>query len=450
MPPSTPTYKAGCQGRSIDLLGSPGFVPVCFAVYIVLRVGVLFVRPLAQSSDFLWYYARAVEIGSGAGYAQDGTLTAFWPVGWPATLAALFAVFGTSVLVGQIANLAFSALVFILTMALARKMCTSPMVGRVAALILATYPNQIGYVPLLSTEIFYECILMFAILLLTQERISWALLSGFMFGVATLTKTQTILLPGFLLLGVLLAAPSTVALRKLAVLGCAVYVAAILVIAPWTYRNYIVFDAFIPVSTNGGWTLLTGNNPEATGDYTPNTVLATGITTDPAAQVAMDRLASARAVDWIENNPGHFLALLPRKIFRLWAPDGEAEWLYQSGFANYNAHWIFFRAIRAINQIYYICIMVVAFPSIWQLLRHRRANPPWATAGLSIWIYLSLIALAFSGQSRLHFNVMPMMSIYAAWTAVRAMDTRSIRAQGHGLPTPGPSSLTADAPRVNL
>lgn len=406
MPSSTPTFKAGFQGRSIELLSSPGFVPVCFAVYMVLRVGVLFVRPLAQSSDFLWYYGRAVEIGSGAGYAQDGMLTAFWPVGWPATMAALFAVFGTSVLVGQIANLAFSALVFILTMTLARKMCASPMVGKLAALILATYPNQIGYVPLLSTEIFYECLLMFAILLLTQERLSRALLSGIVFGAATLTKTQTLILPGFLFAGVFLAAPSAVALRKLAILGCAVYVTAILVIAPWTYRNYIVFDAFIPVSTNGGWTLLTGNNPEATGDYTPNTVLATGISTGPAEQVAMDRLASARAVDWIKNNPGHFFSLLPYKIFRLWAPDGEAEWLYQSGFANYDAHRMLFRAIRVINQIYYISIMAVACPSMWLLLRHSRANPPWATAGLSTLICVSLIGLAFSGQSRFHFSIM--------------------------------------------
>ena len=41
-------------------------------------------------------------------------------------------------------------------------------------------------------------------------------------------------------------------------------------------------------------TLLTGNNPEANGDYTPKTVLAEGISRSPADQVAMDRVARAR------------------------------------------------------------------------------------------------------------------------------------------------------------
>ena len=39
--------------RALDLLGSSWFVPVCFAVYMLLRVAVLLVQPLEQSSHFL-------------------------------------------------------------------------------------------------------------------------------------------------------------------------------------------------------------------------------------------------------------------------------------------------------------------------------------------------------------------------------------------------------------
>ncbi|MFL5283238.1 MAG: hypothetical protein ACJ8AW_20170 [Rhodopila sp.] len=70
---------------------------------------------------------------------------------------------------------------------------------------------------------------------------------------------------------------------------------------------------------------MTGNNPEATGDYTPDTVLAEGITHNPAKQVTMDRLAQARAVDWIKRNPTDFLMLLPKKFVRYWEPDGETK-----------------------------------------------------------------------------------------------------------------------------
>src|SRR3954454_15357039 len=73
--------------QATRVLYAQRFMPVCFATYMALRIGVLFVRPLEQSADFDWYYQRAIGIASGVGYAQDGTLTAFWPVGWPGFLA---------------------------------------------------------------------------------------------------------------------------------------------------------------------------------------------------------------------------------------------------------------------------------------------------------------------------------------------------------------------------
>jgi hypothetical protein len=148
-----------------------------------------------------------------------------------------------------------------------------------------------------------------------------------------------------------------------------------------------VFGEFIPVSTNGGWTLLTGNNPEARGDYTPNTILAEGINHNPGDQVTMDRLARARAIKWIRANPIHFISLMPYKLYRLWAPDGEAEWFFQSGFTHYNDNVPLFRGIRALNQIYYALLILLALPSVWLLLKKRGDAFPQATAGLSICVY---------------------------------------------------------------
>ena len=388
---------------------------------MIPRVGVLFVGPMYQSSDFLWYFQTASQIAAGSGYSEGGVLTAFWPVGWPGFLAALFFITGPSALAGQIANLCFSVFVFLMTAKLGTKLFRSRMVGRVAVLILTLYPNHIGYVPLLSTEIFYQFLLLLGVGLLMQERVVPALLAGLVFGVATLTKAQSLLLPGFIMLGAFATAPSRQSLVKLAKLLGVVYVATILTVVPWTYRNYTVFHAFIPVSTNGGWTMLTGNNPEANGDYTPETVLAQGISHNPAEEVAMDGLARARAIAWIKDNPIGFLTLLPKKFFRLWAPDGEAEWFYQAGFTHYDANVLLFRGLRGMNQLYYFAILAQAVPAIWLLLRRRPKISRWAGTGLWICGYFSLISLAFSGQSRFHFSLMPFVVIYAAWTLVFAM-----------------------------
>jgi hypothetical protein len=415
----TEVKRSTVHSKVLDLLGSPYFLPVCFISYIAARIAVLLVQPLEQSSDFSWYYGRAVEIVSGGGYAENGVLTAFWPVGWPGFLAGLFTITGPSVQAGQIANLVFAALVFALTATLGAALFRDRMVGRAAVLLLTLYPNQIGYVPLMSTEIFYEALLLLCVWLLAREQLAPVLVSGVLFGVATLTKTQSLLLPGFLLLGVFLAAPSRRSLARLTGLACAVYITTILVVAPWTYRNYMVLGAFIPVSTNGGFTLLTGNNPEANGDYTPNSVLAEGLTHNPADQVVMDRLATARAVAWIEANPVPFVLLLPKKLMRLWVPDGEAEWFYQRGFARYDANVLVFRALRILNQAYYFVLLLLALPSVGLLLRMRTDTPPWAIAGLSLCVYFSMISLIFSGQSRFHFSLMPFVAMYSAWTLVR-------------------------------
>src|ERR1019366_6370531 len=144
----------------------------------------------------------------------------------------------------------------------------------------------------------------------------------------TLTKTQTLCLPAIMLFGVFLTERSRRSLVGRAKTLSALYITMMLIVIPWSWRNYLVFDAFIPVSTNGGWTLLTGNNPEANGDYTPDTVLAQGLSNNPADQVSMDRLARTRAVTWIKENPIGFLLLLPRKLLRLWVIDGDTEWFY--------------------------------------------------------------------------------------------------------------------------
>ncbi|MBV8649904.1 MAG: glycosyl transferase, partial [Alphaproteobacteria bacterium] len=322
-----------------------------------------------------------------------------------------------------IANLAFSAVVVAMTETLATAMFRDRIVGRAAVLLLTFYPNQIGWVPMLSTEIFYETLLLLCVWLLMQERLVPALVAGLLFGVAMLTKTQTLLIPGCLFLGALLAAPSHRALLRLAGLASVVYVAMLLVVAPWTYRNYTVFDAFIPVATNGGFTLLTGNNPEADGDYVEKTSLAEGISHDPAEQVVMDRLASARAVAWIKANPATFVELLPKKLFRLWIPDGESEWYYQRGYADYDAHVLAFRTVRVLNQVYYFALLLLALPWLW---RHSGEMSPWATAGLSLVVCFSLISMVFSGQSRFHACLMPFVAMYSAWTLVRILRSRRL------------------------
>ena len=431
-PPRTPWPRLRAA------IESPRFVPACIGLFLALRLAILLVGPLSPTTDYLWYFNRAVGLARGQGYNEAGVLTAFWPVGWPATLSLIFRLTGPSVLAGQLADLGFALAGALLTLRLSTLWFTdralARIAGRLALLMLAVLPNQIGYVPILSTEIFYQLLLVAGLCLLARERPLASLLAGLVFGVATLTKAQSLPIAGFVIIWVLLATPASTlpwrpglarALRQ----GAVVYLVAVLVVAPWSWRNWQVLHAFIPVSTNGGWTLLTGNNQEANGDYVPAPGIAAGINHDPADQVAMDRLARARAIDWIAANPGRFVALMPKKFIRLWLPDGEAEWSFQSGYAGYDANQAWFRAVRWLNQGAYLLLLAGSLPTIWRLLRRlpRRAAPvpaqerPWAQSGLAVCVYFTLISMVFSGQSRFHFALMPLLALYAGATIARRL-----------------------------
>lgn len=381
-----------------------------FALYMAPRVLVLLLRPLAQSSDFLWYFDHAATLAATGCYCEAGRPIAFLPVGWPAVLAGLFRLFGPAPLVGQLANLGFAAATFWLTLALGTRLAGAP-AGRLAVLLLAVYPNAIGYVPLLATEPLFTALLLAAVLLLHRRS---PLAAGLALGAASLVKTQALLLPALLLGFALWRCPSRQGLLRQLRRGAVLGLAMLAVAGPWAWRNHRLFDTW-QLSRNGGWTLLTGNNPEADGDYTPGTRLAAGVPADH------DRAARDRALRWIAENPGKFLILLPQKLARLWLPDGEAEWFYQSapgrGYAGYDAHWLAFRALRAANQLWYGLLLLLALPELLAVLRRQR--PPGWESGLAICVHITLISLIFSGQSRFHAPAMPFIALYAAATLLR-------------------------------
>ena len=401
-------FRLGADSRD-EPWSDRSFLFAIFVLNILLRLPLL-ALDVVPTSDFEWYYDAARSIAAGDGFSDQGVLTAFWPVGWPGFLGGLLVVLGSHVWVGQYANLVRSTGVIYLTMMAGKRLFPDSSVWRLGVLLIAVFPNQIAYVPLLSVEIFFEFLLLLGFVLMMSGSVWMLAVSGLVFGVAGLTKTQAVFLPA--VLGLPLLAVGFGRWVRIAVLTG---VAMMAVIVPWTARNYTVFHAFIPVSTNGGYTLLTGNNPSAKGGYTWDDTLVADLSKDPRDQVAMDRLARDRARGWIQDNPVAFVRLIPLKVWRLWSGDGEAEWLYQSGYAGYEAHAWLFRAVRVVNQVFYVLMLGLAAGSVPAMWRQRRSFPVWCWSGWAVVGYFTALSAVFSGQSRFHFVLMPFMALYAAW-----------------------------------
>jgi hypothetical protein len=86
-------------------------------------------------------------------------------------------------------------------------------------------------------------------------------------------------------------------------------------VAPWTVRNYVRFETFIPVSTNSGYNLLLGNSENAR----PNSGVNVDLTryTLPAErmnEVERDDYFKRNAVRWVVEQPLSALRLYARKV----------------------------------------------------------------------------------------------------------------------------------------
>jgi 4-amino-4-deoxy-L-arabinose transferase-like glycosyltransferase len=100
-----------------------------------------------------------------------------------------------------------------------------------------------------------------------EPRWGSAVAAGVCWGLATLVRPTTLLLPGFVLVALLLRYRGS---RRFGALGCgmAFGAALLLTIAPWTARNHAVSGRLVPVNAQG-WAAIWGSTVKPTGIH-PN------------------------------------------------------------------------------------------------------------------------------------------------------------------------------------
>ena len=401
---------------------SRGALVALFALFTLLRAAAI-LMDVAPSSDAAWYYSRADMLARGLGYLGDhGEPTAYWPPGWPLALSLAFRAFGTSTLTVGLLNLVCAVVAAWLTYDLARRLFGSELGARIAVLLLAVYPNSILYVPLALTEVFYTTLLLGGCwLLIARKGAARLVIAGLVFGVATLVKAQTlVVVPLVCLIGLLRDGQIVRRTPGVIARGAFIIAVAAMVVAPWTIRNHAVLGAWVPVSTNGGATLYTGNNDTARGGFTPEdpVVVALEARTD-INELQYDAEATRLGKEWIKAHPARFVQLMPLKLLKLWGPDGEGQWAYETDSAAYRAAPLAFKALRAANQLWYFALLGLFAVAAVLMIRQRRAAGAhvidWWLLPYGIALYPSAIAMVFSGQSRFHYPVMPFVCMTAGW-----------------------------------
>jgi 4-amino-4-deoxy-L-arabinose transferase-like glycosyltransferase len=278
-----------------------------------------FLRANPLHGDAGSYDRIARSLMGGAGFAEiPGRPTAFWPPLYPMFLAGLYSLFGYNPLVPRLVQAVLGVVTVGATFEVAR-LLFDRRVAIFAGLGIALYPHLIYFSTWLIAEAMYMALLAITVLVAVklQVRQRWrdVVLLGVLLGLGILAKPATLMLVPLLALWVLLAfstQPLTVRLGYFAIILLVLAV----VVAPWTLRNHLVFDDFVLVSTNGGYTFYGANNGDAFGGHYEGFPPRLPGLSEPEAEAEYYRLA----IEWITRHPGDFLRLVGHKLARLFSP----------------------------------------------------------------------------------------------------------------------------------
>jgi hypothetical protein len=318
-------------------------------------------------ADGFYYQRLAERLASGGGYTwlwDDGAVTyaAHYPVGYPAAIAPLYALFGPAPVAAMIFNAYVGAIAaFAIHRVLARFRQRG--VALAGGLAVALHPALVGYTPALMTEGIAAVLLACALWATDGARSSKRRLvaAGLLLGIATLVRPQFLLLaPVFGWLG---------GTPRWKVRGALLVTAlALAVCLPWTIRNCSRMGRCALVSVNGGWNLLIGTQPEGGGGWAP-------LQTPPACREVFDEAEKDRCFEdaaWerIRERPLAWLRLADDKLGVTFDYCGAPGWYLHESNAQAFPHGAKI-ALGAVETIYERLALVLALFACWPRARRR-------------------------------------------------------------------------------
>ncbi len=400
------------------------------ALALVLRTAwaIAYGRIASGPNDALFYEIAAGNLASGRGYTQlFGGATAHWPPGFPFIVSLAYRAFGTHLKLALAENVVLGTATALLLYLVARRLMGRAG-GLVAGTTFALLPAPIFFTGLFLSETTFLFMLVgfLALALFLPDRRWTPVALGVAAGLAALTKGEGALLP------IVPLAMWWGHYARAAWLGRAavLLVAMVLTVAPWTIRNAIEMDAFIPVSTNASTTLWSGHNANANGGatYAPPSLLdrIPRNLTPTQHEVEEARLLRREAISWALHNPHKELGLIPRKLLQLGNATSSVFTIWfnppPDRALNTSALRIYMPLGDAFD--YFLIFVTLASLLVFGARRLWRLHP--LMQGVLAYLVLSLVTYGFVyyGQFRYRLVMEPMMILVATPLLVAVWERR--------------------------
>jgi len=288
----------------------------------------LLVPDISISSDTgIYYEPIAISILDGKGYqAFEGVPNITRAPLFPLFLSIIYFFGGINHFTVKLIQIVLDSVVSLIVFIIAKRM-TSFKVAYLSSIGYAIYPFSIYLsINILSEPLYIfllSCSVLFLIIGDETRHYKQYFISGFFIGLATLTRPVSMLLPFFLSPYFLFKYKS----RYLVAFIIFVF-GFIIVILPWTIRNYKVSHRIIPVSLGGSNSFLQGSKFEFLTSYEEKDRLINknlyelGLERKGKEAIEVDRIFKKAAIinykQLIIQSPLNFIKLFAIKFLRFW------------------------------------------------------------------------------------------------------------------------------------
>lgn len=243
------------------------------------------------------YYRIASNIVNKGFYTINGSDPSAWrPPGYPAWLSLLMSM-GLNIFFLRFVNFILLGISFIIIFKILE--IQSKLMALCGVLLMLFYPVFFFTAGTLYPQTLVTTLFLLSIYLLFKESIityRTAMIVGAIYGVLTLTIVTFI---GSLFVTALWIVFNEKKQWKKATL---MLLTSILVLTPWTIRNYLVFDSFVFVANNGGIAFVLGNSPDTKPNIGGNISLPKLDENQHKSEVEIDRYYKSTAIAYMLNN----------------------------------------------------------------------------------------------------------------------------------------------------
>lgn len=376
----------------------------------LLSIAYSFYFRIEPSVDARGYDRIAQNIAAGLGYvekpdesfAYEAAISRVGP-GYQFFLAGIYKIFGRNIPLVWVLQAVIHTLsgffIYLISKKIFKDFKNRETVALMSALLFLFFIDIFELTAMVLTETLFLFLLILsvysAIKFFEDPNYKNSAFAGFAFGFGILTR-PTVLPLLMIILGVMIY-------KKYFKFAALFLIIPVLIISPWTIRNYKVHNAFILTSSAGGINLWMGNNPRATGESFYTEEMSEYIKTH--GFVAAEKKGFEEGKKFIIDNPLKFIKLIFIKTsiyFSLARP--AAFWFHLSGFK---------MAVTAIlSSIFAFIIFSFGTLGIIAALRKRNFN---INLLFSYALIAPLIVIPLVVETRYRYQIYPFLIIFAGF-----------------------------------